>query len=501
MKQRERVRLTELMGTRVDARFCIDGNSGKVHIPWPKQQIFLSIDEPEAFYGGAAGGGKSDALLFAFLQFVDQPHYRGLILRRNKGDLMKSDAILTRALEWWQPSRRTGIRYNADQMRFTFPSGATCQFGHANTEQSVVKDYQGSAYHFIAFDELTQFSAQMYLYLFSRCRRTKEDEGRPLIPLRIRSAGNPGGKSHLFVRNRFMSLDYAKQFLERKEAPYYSQTYWWEDKETNQRFKRTRYFVPARASDNFALDAVEYRGNLQEMDVVTREQLMNGNWLISASGRFKPEWFKIRYKHPDYLPEQAGGYYIMIRQDGSVLDQIRPQDCHRYSTIDPAGTEAELTQESNGREPSHSVMSTWDHYDKKNWTILRSVKRMQGEFPEVMDMIRGEYAAQRPNTLYVERDGIGRPYYQQLTRERYPTGILSTNQKDKLTRAAPATNEAKEGRIIIPDYAPWLDDWEAEIFSWTGIKGEVWDQGDTMSYAIEVKLDGLAGNLVMQSQN
>ena len=101
--------------------------------------------------------------------------------------------------------------------------------------------------------------------------------------------------------------------------------------------------------------------------------------------------------------------------------------------------------------------------------------------------------------MYVERDGIGKPYYQTLARENYPVGILATEGKDKLTRAAPATNEAKEGRILIPTYAPWLDSWEAEIFSWQGIKGEVWDQGDTMSYAVEVKIGGFAGPMVMES--
>ncbi len=483
------------MGSRIDSRFCTD-SAGRVHTPFPKQKIFLSLDVREAMYGGAAGGGKSDALLQAFLQYVDLPNYRGLILRRKSVDLERSEAILARAMDWWLPTRKTGVRYFAKHKKFVFPSGATCEFGHCNNERDV-ENYQGGAWHFIAFDELTQFSGAQYLYLFSRNRRTNADAGREPIPLRIRSASNPGGQSHVFVRNRFMTLEYARAFLEGRAPAYFAMEYW-QEQDDKSKLRKTRYFVPSVAKENLALDVREYESSLRELDVVTREQLMRGDWLIAASGRFKPEWFKLRFRHPGYLPDSAGGYYIVLRPDGSVFDHVRPSDCYRFSTIDPAGTEAELTQEEKGREPSWSVMSTWDYYAPKNWLMLRSVVRQQGEFPEVLDMIRGEFKEQKPSCLYVERDGIGRPYYQTLNRENYPVGVLSTNGKDKLTRASPATNEAKEGRILIPDYAPWLDAWEAEIFSWTGIKGEVWDQGDTMSYAVEVKLDGFAGPLVMQ---
>ena len=50
--------------------------------PQPKQAAFMARPEYEALYGGAAGGGKSDALVAEALRQVDVPHYRGLILRR-----------------------------------------------------------------------------------------------------------------------------------------------------------------------------------------------------------------------------------------------------------------------------------------------------------------------------------------------------------------------------------------------------------------------------------
>src|SRR5262245_19963818 len=73
------------------------------HEPHPRQGLFLDIEAEEAFYGGAAGGGKSDALLIAALQYVDQPGYAALLLRRTYADLTLPEALMARAREWLEP--------------------------------------------------------------------------------------------------------------------------------------------------------------------------------------------------------------------------------------------------------------------------------------------------------------------------------------------------------------------------------------------------------------
>src|SRR3990167_11138644 len=64
------------------------------HGPWPKQRVFIDLPNREAMYGGAAGGGKSDALLMAALQYMHVPGYAALILRKTFADLSKPDALI-----------------------------------------------------------------------------------------------------------------------------------------------------------------------------------------------------------------------------------------------------------------------------------------------------------------------------------------------------------------------------------------------------------------------
>ncbi len=217
------------------------------HAPHAKQQAFLSLDCMEALYGGAAGGGKSDALLMAALQYVHVPGYAALILRRTFQDLLRSDAIMARADTWL---RGTAAKWKAETRTWHFPSGATLSFGYFDTQRD--RDaYQGGAWQFVAFDETTQFPEAWYLYLFSRLRKPTDMP----VPLRMRSASNPGGLGHEWVYRRFVNPG-----------------------------ATDRPFIPARLEDNPYVDGVSYREALEKLDEVTRRQLLEGVWVRDAGG-------------------------------------------------------------------------------------------------------------------------------------------------------------------------------------------------------------------------
>jgi len=124
------------------------------HEPTEKQAFFLlHAHSPEILYGGSAGGGKSDSLLMAALQYVDIPDYAALLLRRTYKELALPEAIMDRAHEWLNP---TDAKWHEDAKTWEFPSGATLTFGYLEGPRDHYR-YQSSAYQFVGFDELTQF--------------------------------------------------------------------------------------------------------------------------------------------------------------------------------------------------------------------------------------------------------------------------------------------------------------------------------------------------------
>ena len=135
--------------------------------PQPKQAAFMRRSEDEALYGGAAGGGKSDALVIEALRQVDIPHYRGLIVRKTYPQLSE---LIDKTMQYYKPVFPKA-RYNASSHVWTFPSGAKIYFGSMFRTQDKY-NYQGKAFDFIGVDELTHFTWEEYSYLMSRNRPT-----------------------------------------------------------------------------------------------------------------------------------------------------------------------------------------------------------------------------------------------------------------------------------------------------------------------------------------
>lgn len=232
-------------------------------VPTPRQGIFLNLDCMEAFYGGAAAGGKTEAILMAALQYVHVPDYSALILRRTYPQLNMPNSILDRAHNWL---RGTDAHWNNEAHRYEFPSGAKLVFGYLQHEKDKY-NYDGPEFQYIAFDELTQFLESQYTFLFGRLRRLK---GFP-VPLRMRAASNPGGIGHQWVKDRFI---------------------------TNPPPKRA--FIPAKLEDNPHADIESYREALSNLDPITRKQREDGDWDIVPDGAvFKREWFR---EWADFVP-------------------------------------------------------------------------------------------------------------------------------------------------------------------------------------------------------
>lgn len=242
--------------------------------PQPKQAAFMARPEYEALYGGAAGGGKSDALVVEALRQVGIPHYKALIVRKTYPQLAE---LIDKSLNYY-PRAYPRAKYNASAHTWTFPSGAKILFGSMQYTKDRTR-YQGQAYDFIAFDELTHFTWDEYSYLFSRNR-----PNGPGTRVYIRSTANPGGVGHGWVKERFVTA----------AAP--MTTIWedvsWRDPGGQEHTARqSRIFVPASVYDNRALldNDRDYVRRLASMPEADRNALLYGDW-DSFTGQVFTEW-------------------------------------------------------------------------------------------------------------------------------------------------------------------------------------------------------------------
>lgn len=422
------------------------------HTPSAKQRLFLDLTCLEALYGGAAGGGKSEALLMAALQYVNTPGYAALILRKDTQRLQLAGGLIPRSLDWLADS---GAVWNVSRRQWTFSSGATITFGYLSNGLDKYR-YGSSEFQFIAFDELTEFAEDDYLFLFSRLRKVQELN----VPLRMRSASNPGGIGHVWVKGRFVGQDSGVR---------------------NQESGLDRVFIPARIADNPGLSENEYRKSLTHLPAVLRERLMNGDWSVQEEGVFQQSW--LRYY--DLVGHGTKSEQLEIRHTGRVIATIPTASCRRFCTIDPAGTSADKARESRGRPASHSVIQVWDQPwgEASKYLFLRHSWRGRVGFDGLVKVIREIHRTWRPQRLWIENEKLGEAAVDLLYPE-LPLETISTLGRDKLTRAAPLILKFEQGEILLPQLNnSWRLDFEAELLSWTGRDDQPSDQIDAAAYA------------------
>lgn len=227
--------------------------------PQPKQALFLSLPDFEALYGGAAGGGKSDALLMEGLRQIDNPNYKGIIFRRTYQQL---EELIDKSLRFI-PQAVSGAVFNRSQHHWTFPSGAKLLLRPMDREEDRLK-YQGHEYQYIAFDELTHFSWKQYSYLMSRCRTAD-----PSLRCYIRASANPGGVGHAWVKDRFIdSIKPYQRHWERIDIPGIGTQI------------RSRMFIPATLFDNRILmeNNPMYIATLASLPEADKRALLYGDW-------------------------------------------------------------------------------------------------------------------------------------------------------------------------------------------------------------------------------
>ena len=223
------------------------------------QTDFLAAPERDVLYGGAAGGGKSYAMLIDPLRFAHRAAHRALILRRSMPELRE---LIDKSRELY-PKAFPGCKYKEVEKLWNFPSGAKVEFGFLERDADVYR-YQGQAYSWIGFDEITHLPTEFgWNYLASRLRTTDPD-----ITPYMRCTANPGGVGATWVKKRYVD-------------PYPpNESFTGED-------NLTRKFIPARLDDNpYLAEDGRYEEMLKALPPTQRKQLLEGNWDVNEGAAF-----------------------------------------------------------------------------------------------------------------------------------------------------------------------------------------------------------------------
>ncbi|MGG3282747.1 terminase large subunit domain-containing protein [Paenibacillus solani] len=278
--------------------------SNQVVIPYkpqPRQQVYHQTEADEILYGGAAGGGKSEATIWDALKYAMQyAGSRQIIFRRTYPDLQRS--IISRTMQVYP--KELG-KYNKAKHEWVFVNGSIIELAYWDNDANYT-NYQGAEYDVIRWEELTQFEEKWYLYMLSRLRGSKP------FPRSVKSTTNPGGVGHTWVKKRFVSIGPAETVHRIMETDDDGNTLYWPEGTPNagEPIIRSRIFIPANVHDNQALVQTDpgYLARLLALPDIERKQLLEGDWDVFAGQYFSEFTRSIHVVEPFDIPRDWKRY-------------------------------------------------------------------------------------------------------------------------------------------------------------------------------------------------
>lgn len=430
------------------------------------QERFLRLpgEAQIAIYGGAAGAGKTYALLMEPIYHVQTvPGFGAVAFRRTYPEIANEGGLWDSSYELYLP---LGGKPNLTDLSWEFPPyGNTVKFAHMQHEHDRFK-WHGSQIPLIEFDELTTFEATQFFYMLSRNRSTCG-----VMPY-IRATTNPDADSWVA---KFIAhwIDETGQAIEERSG----QVHWfvrvaqddrivWDYEVGGLAALRAQYpppdfepisvtFVPARLSDNVILTQRDptYRSKLLNLPLVERERLLGGNWKIRP---------------------QAG---LVFNRAWLTLIEVSPHDVlARVRYWDKAGTPGSSSWSAGVRMAvttggkfivEHAVRGQWLASDRNK--VIRETATTDGPHCWV-------WVEQEPGSGGKESAEISQMELAQLGFSCEIDRVTG----DKVSRSDPMSWHAERGNVQVIA-GPWTEKYLDELYNFPS--GRTRDQVDASSGA------------------
>ena len=405
------------------------------------QTQFLECDADICFYGGAAGSGKTFAVLMEPIFHLHVPHFGAVIFRRNSTMVRNQGGLWDTSMEIYANPRLGGFPKETP-LEWDFPAKTSVKFAHLQYDSDVLS-WQGSQIPLIIFDELTHFSRAQFFYMLSRNRSTCG------VKPYVRATTNPDADSWVreFI-DWYIDKETGYAIPERSGQIRWfimlNDTLIWADtkKELIEKYPaslpKSFTFISASIYDNKKLLEADpgYLANLHALPRVERERLLNGNWNIKPSAGL---YFQT-------------GYFELVDAVPANRNAVRYWD-------------RAATKKTETNDPDFTVGIKIEK-DNNNIIYVTDMIRIRESPLGVQTIIKNTAVRDGLHVrIGVEEDPgqAGVADAEHITR-LLQGFIVKRNKvmKDKVTRALPVSAQAEAGNIKVKR-AKWNDDFFKEL--------------------------------------
>lgn len=445
-----------------------------------KQELFLNSDATITLGGGSAGGGKTYTALLIALKFMQHPRATGVIFRRTSKMITAPGSIWHEAVAMYTSIYKTGLKIRHRENEIVFPNGALLKFSHMQ-HASNMYDHKGGQYSLVIFDEATDFTEAMIVYLLSRMRNAYVDY-KPQMFLMT----NPEFNSflRLWIQNFYLDAQSGipledksgvKRFFFRQG----NEMLWYDTLEAAEAVHGTGNesgissftFLPFTCRDNPPLLKAQpdYISRLMSLPRVEMEKLLLGSWFarVEASQLWKREWVNL----VDY-------------PNGRAIKRVRSYDLA-------------FTRPSEANPNPDWTRGVLISKDKNNLYTVEDVVSLRGRVHEVESLIFETAIHDGKDTIITipkDPNASAGAYAKDLQRRLAEMGFtvkLVPPVKSKITRFAPFSSVTQAGfvNVVIADWnKPFFE--ELEVFD--GDKKKKDDQVDCCSDAFWTLNQGIS---------